>query len=131
MTDIAGHNYISTRGSAAETSTDSAPRWQDRAACFGKSDLFFDADRWIEARRLCLSCDVRDECLDDGLARGDFETFRAGFSPKELLEIANVVKRPRLVGTCLECAGPVRGRANWCSPECRFKKINRDRRHGA
>jgi len=36
--------------------------WRYRAACRGNSELFFDPDRWGEARAICVSCPVYREC---------------------------------------------------------------------
>jgi Transcription factor WhiB/Lsr2 len=80
----------------------SAPRWEDRAACLG-----WDTDLWFPAvggavpgelpRRVCRSCPVQNECLDDALST---ETaayrhgIRAGLTPAERGAIADG-ERPR------------------------------------
>ena len=46
--------------------------WTSRAACQGVDiDLFFDEERTIEARRLCLSCPVRSSCLSAAQRRDE------------------------------------------------------------
>lgn len=44
--------------------------WRDSAACVGRPlDLFFDRAKVPPAaKRLCASCPVRAECLEDALA---------------------------------------------------------------
>ena len=44
------------------------PAWMDRAACKGKDvDLFFpqreEMDKLAAARKICIACPVREECL--------------------------------------------------------------------
>ncbi len=45
-------------------------RWQDKAACRGlDAELFFpetDTEAW-EAQRICLGCEVQEECLAHAL----------------------------------------------------------------
>ena len=44
--------------------------WSDRAACRGRSRLFFADDELSQsiAVRVCARCSVRSECLDDARA---------------------------------------------------------------
>lgn len=109
---------------------DSAPSWRDQAACRGNVEPFFDPTRWPEARYICLGCEVRDECLDDALARSDLGDFRAGMAPSELAKVARLVRRPRRVSYCLLCAAQVSVRATWCNA-CRPKAKNQERRNRA
>lgn len=40
--------------------------WRAKASCEGAGDaLFFDESRHAEAQRICASCPVRAECLND------------------------------------------------------------------
>lgn len=36
--------------------------WQHRAACVGKSDLFFDRSKLAEAQKICATCPVATKC---------------------------------------------------------------------
>jgi hypothetical protein len=38
--------------------------WQDHAACKGQTDLFFDPDRYRDARAICLTCPVYLDCAE-------------------------------------------------------------------
>lgn len=65
--------------------------WREDAACLGVDpDVFFPPEHTVtrgpgrnaEARRLCASCPVIDECGADAVKTGDvYHGFRAGKSP--------------------------------------------------
>lgn len=42
--------------------TEAAETWRNYAACIGYSDIFFDPDRWKEARDICYGCPVFRAC---------------------------------------------------------------------
>lgn len=49
-------------------------RWQDKAACVGRTDLDWFADvPTSEVLTLCWSCPVRDVCLFEALRRHEVE----------------------------------------------------------
>lgn len=57
-------------------------RWMDSAACQGMSDLFFGG--WYEeARAICATCPVRDECLDWATTIGEPAGMWGGLTPDE------------------------------------------------
>lgn len=65
-----------------------AGRWEDRAACRGQDpELFWpvDSDRWgaVWAKKVCRSCDVREECLQTALDEGHTEGIWGGLAPTE------------------------------------------------
>jgi WhiB family transcriptional regulator, redox-sensing transcriptional regulator len=48
-------------------------RWQDRAACRGEDPTVFFPERGsngLAAKRICATCNVRDECLTECLKLG-------------------------------------------------------------
>lgn len=61
--------------------------WRDRAACrVGDAGLFFPGPNTstAEVKRLCRSCPVRQECLQDALDSNDvYAGIRAGLSADE------------------------------------------------
>lgn len=62
--------------------------WRALASCAGMDPgLFFprsgSRDDAAQARAVCRSCPVRDECLEDALDIGDKFGIRAGTSPGE------------------------------------------------
>lgn len=62
--------------------------WWERAACRDLArDVFFPGEnethQYVEARRICAGCPVRDECLDDALATGERFGMRGGLTPRE------------------------------------------------
>ncbi len=67
--------------------------WMSAAACQGLWE-YFDFDRYEREsdiartelnmlRRICDSCPVKAECLEDTLLFSDTYTFRAGMTPRE------------------------------------------------
>ena len=63
--------------------------WRQRAACRGLDVNFFYPEKFtgrpqtVLARKLCFTCPVKDECLDDALATHDKWGVRGGMSPNE------------------------------------------------
>lgn len=63
--------------------------WRLDAACRGLDTNLFYVDRFDghtdaqEARKVCRSCTVRTECLDDAIATFDKHGVRGGMSPNE------------------------------------------------
>ncbi|MFF3884097.1 WhiB family transcriptional regulator [Streptomyces sp. NPDC001914] len=69
----------STNGQVPGTRT--SPRdWRSRAQCLKDPDLFFARETQVVARKVCIGCPVRVECLDDILAteRGEPDNRRHG-----------------------------------------------------
>ena len=74
---------------------ESRPSWWDRANCAGTGpSLWFpelvaeggakrDAtDLYVEARKVCAGCEVREECLEVGMTEHFYGIF-GGLTPKE------------------------------------------------
>ena len=73
-------------GSTSTSSTEE--RWQDRAACAGKTEMFFvpfgmsgfQAAEWLDpARALCASCPVLEQCRDWAITDPNIDTDDPGF----------------------------------------------------
>lgn len=89
MTDVAGHDYLSRHGSAAETMYDVRPTWRDRAVCKGVDPhIFWRDDLWSIAASVCDTCPVDEQCLEAGYDEYDFSTFRARMTPEERRKLA-------------------------------------------
>jgi WhiB family transcriptional regulator, redox-sensing transcriptional regulator len=81
-----------------------APDWQRDAACLGADPAMFfpeRGERGEEARRLCASCPVVDECLDlaleiDAAAAGDPSGIFAGLSPNQRKQYRATGHRPAI-----------------------------------
>lgn len=67
--------------------------WRDRAACVGADpDLFFPSDYYPantkEALAYCRACDVRQDCLNDALDRGETDHgLWGGLTPSQRVRI--------------------------------------------
>jgi hypothetical protein len=88
--------------------------WRERAACAtADQDIFYPdvyegwdetrvrkrrRDPYAEARALCASCPVRDECLLEelSLARSDQHGFRGGLEPAERRLLITPGRRSRV-----------------------------------
>ena len=49
--------------------------WRDHAACIGKQEFFFSdykAKLVREAKRICSSCQVREQCLDYAMRHQEY-----------------------------------------------------------
>lgn len=60
---------------------DEVDRWWDRAACAGRDPAWWSSEErpmWPAAVRLCLSCPVRDSCLEDAVRQRDNGVIRGG-----------------------------------------------------
>jgi hypothetical protein len=56
-------------------------RWWQRAACAGRDPTWWSSDvrpMWPAAVRLCLSCPVRDSCLEEAVRQRDNGVIRGG-----------------------------------------------------
>ena len=107
-----------------------APNWRARAACAAFPDLFFGSagepanerhERTAKAKRICLACPVRAECLSfaraclpaHGIWGGeDFERARPCRNGLHLMSEANTVFDRHGSSCCLAC-----------------REANRDRMH--
>ncbi len=68
--------------------------WSERALCAEVDpDLFYPGkgERIAPAKRVCMACEVRTECLEDALATGERYGVRGGLSERERRKLA---KRP-------------------------------------
>jgi hypothetical protein len=84
--------------------------WTDQAACQGVDiDLFFDEDRTIEARRLCLSCPVRSSCLSAAQDREEPCGIWGGLTAteRELVDARRLPKTALVVHACGSCDSPL------------------------
>lgn len=67
--------------------TDDAQAWQNSALCrqIDSGDLFFPekGGSALEAKRICLACDVRAECLDYALTNDERFGVYGGTTPAE------------------------------------------------
>lgn len=68
----------------AATPSSAASRWQDSARCRGiDPDVFFDPERWPDARRVCADCKVRLDCLAHALDAPEPRGIWGGLTPAE------------------------------------------------
>lgn len=84
--------------------------WTNQAACQGVDiDLFFDEDRTIEARRLCLSCPVRSSCLSAAQDRAEPCGIWGGLTAteRELVGARRLPKTALVVHACGTCDAPL------------------------
>lgn len=59
-------------------------KWRVHAACKDKPvELFFDENSVQQAKRVCHTCPVRVECLDDAIKHDDMYCVRGGLTDKE------------------------------------------------
>lgn len=99
--------------------------WQDHAACRGMdTNLFFPAEvadrdlrqtartTYANSRRICMTCTVRTQCLNQALADGDLDYGMFGaLPPTERKEIARIhpphgtLRRYRTGCECPRCHG--------------------------
>lgn len=102
--------------------------WRDRAACVGREDLFLNERRAEQARQVCTTCPVVEDCLQDevnheiGLPKHERWGVRGGLTAHErwlmtlkatacVLCGATYGLRPRgkmYTGACNRCADEVR-----------------------
>lgn len=63
--------------------------WRAAAGCRGTDpEVFFDPDRWPQARRVCRGCPVRTDCLDHALTVGESRGMWGGLTPGERRRLA-------------------------------------------
>ena len=79
-----------------ENNPDQPPHWSDKAACKGSVDKMFprehkDLSYISDARRMCRSCLVRQDCLEYALSfpASDLHGVWAGLTPRQLAAEAN------------------------------------------
>jgi WhiB family transcriptional regulator, redox-sensing transcriptional regulator len=79
--------HLSVVPDAFETEQDCADsQWQDRALCAQTDPEAFFPEKGgstREAKRICLGCEVRDECLDYALANDERFGIWGGLSERE------------------------------------------------
>jgi WhiB family redox-sensing transcriptional regulator len=68
---------------------DARPEWFDRAACVGKTDLFFPNDEadqrsYREAKAICAECVCKKPCLERAIANGERHGFWGGLSARQV-----------------------------------------------
>ena len=77
--------------------------WQLRAACHGRSQLFFDSGsdrgpddkaRAAAAKTICAGCPVRDECLTHALSAGEEYGIWGGLTRRERAALQERNPRP-------------------------------------
>jgi WhiB family transcriptional regulator, redox-sensing transcriptional regulator len=69
-----------------ESATDDDEQWQERALCAQTDPEAFFPEKGgstREAKRICLGCEVRDECLDYALAHDERFGIWGGLSERE------------------------------------------------
>ena len=64
--------------------------WQHRAACIGKTELFFPREdenknkrRSVAAKNICRLCIVKHQCLDYAIRTNELHGIWGGMDPKE------------------------------------------------
>jgi Transcription factor WhiB len=57
-----------------------ADGWWNEAACRGRDPQWWSGDRLMAtaAVAICLTCPVREPCLEEALATGDYGVIRGG-----------------------------------------------------
>lgn len=70
------------------TPSDGAPArgssWREEAACRGLGpEVFFDSDRWPDAREVCRRCPVWDACRDHAVGTNEPAGIWGGLTPDE------------------------------------------------
>lgn len=75
------------------------PAWRDQAACQGKGDLFFpargDANTAMQAKLICRTCPVIQECLAYAVANPDLVGIWGGKSWRQRKDLRTEKARPR------------------------------------
>jgi hypothetical protein len=61
---------------------DGPPVWMEFARCSGTAVDFFDPKQYQEARNICASCPVLEECKAHGLAHEQYGVW-GGLSPEQ------------------------------------------------
>lgn len=108
--------------------------WMEQAVCVQTDGDGFFPDKGgstREAKRVCLGCEVRAECLEYALAHDERWGVWGGFSERERrriqrgekveLQIPHRKGPVPLLRTCVICGGKFQGtnQAKYCSDECR------------
>jgi len=82
------------------------PAWQDRALCAEVDpELFFPEPGGStgEAKRVCMACEVRAECLEFALETGDQFGIYGGLSPTERRRLPRPARKREDWRTCTGC----------------------------
>lgn len=109
-------------------------RWWQQAACAGRNPTWWSSDdrpMWQNAVRLCLSCPVRDNCLDEAVRQRDNGVIRGGML---LVDTSRGYSMVPLI--CANCGlRPVRltesrGVPRYCGRTCQVASYQRRDRNG-
>ena len=115
--------------------------WQAKGACRGRKtpdDWFPDKEaapwKTVDARAVCLGCEVRGECLQFALDHPRERGIWGGLTEKERTALGS--GRPvKAFASCRECSQEFVKRGGWhryCSEECRkTNELRRDRERRA
>jgi len=100
--------------------------WAEHIACRGMSDVMFGvlADtrtggtNWSQARAVCASCPVRQECLDHAIRNDEPHHMWGGLTPDER---RGTVRTRNCDGCGTRFTSPNRAGApnRYCRPECK------------
>lgn len=99
------------------------PEWMNKAACRGIATSLFYAESAGEsaadAKRLCIKCPVRDDCLAHALQNVERFGIWGGLTPHERRPLR---RRTTRVCICAQCEGefvqPVARSRRYCGPDC-------------
>lgn len=83
------------------------PDWHTEAACRGLNpDLFYGetSDHATDAKAVCATCPVRQECLDYALSNGEYYGIWGGMSERERRSMRRALNTG--TGPCPGCGGP-------------------------
>lgn len=95
--------------------------WQTRAACANTDPAVFfpgDGQSAEPAKAICRGCDVRDECGQAAMDRGEKHGVWGGMSINELEEARRDPETGQLRHKCESCDDFATGRSPFCDP-CR------------
>lgn len=84
------------------------PSWHELARCADKDSDLFNTGRGASgasiaaARAICRRCEVRVECIEEGINLGGDDMIVGGFTPKERERFKDALKKVRLDNEILE-----------------------------
>jgi len=116
--------------------------WKDRGICAQTDPEIFYPEKGgstREAKRVCLGCDVRDQCLQYALDHDERFGIWGGLSQRERRRLKRgdltVLKPPTPVGHCEVCDKALYSRkggapSRFCSESCRSRRRNHSGDHG-
>lgn len=101
----AGGGKLARPPSTNTGAIDSSADWRDRARCAEADPEAFYPDKGessLAAKRICARCDVRDDCLQEALERGERFGIWGGTSPRQrrTLLTAAATRRAECVPCC-------------------------------